>query len=69
MTPAILLIFLLIFFLIFDILPASAEEVLLETQQAFSLDNNTTLVIEDTNSPQAVICLSFTAETKPSVRQ
>ncbi|MFB3765255.1 MAG: hypothetical protein ACE14P_08400 [Methanotrichaceae archaeon] len=45
--------------LILIILRASAEEVLLETQQAFDLDNNTTLVIEDTNSLQAVIWLKL----------
>ncbi len=56
--PVCLLIALAILFL----LPAPrayAGDVLLTTQQAFGLDRNTTLVIEDTDSPQGVIWLKL----------
>jgi len=47
----------ILFFLL--VLRASAMEVLLTTQQPFFLDRNTTLVIEDSNSPQGVIWLEL----------
>ena len=40
-------------------LQAASKEVLLTTQQPFSIDNNTSLIIEDTSSPQGAIWLKL----------
>lgn len=47
-----------ILFFLFS-LQASAREVLLGTQQPFGIDNNTSLIIEDTSSPQGAIWLEI----------
>ncbi len=41
------------------VLPSYSDEVLLSTEQPFSLGNNTTLVIEDVNPPQGVVWLKL----------